>query len=71
MTRPEDTWSPARDERAVTIRFGKVTAIASGVATVEIVTGTTITGVPCYGATAIVGTFVVVLHDGQKAVAIA
>jgi hypothetical protein len=71
MTRPEDTWSPDRHERAVTIRFGKVTAITAGVATVEIVGGSSLTSVPCYGATAAIGTSVLVLHDGQKVVAIA
>jgi len=71
MTRPEDTWAPRRDERAVTIRFAKVTAVAAGVVAVDIVGGSTLTGVPCYGAAPVVGSFVLVLHDGQKAVAIA
>jgi hypothetical protein len=69
VTRPEDTWAPSRSARAATIRYGKITAVAAGSATVEVVGGATLTDVPTYGGAA-AGAAALVLHDGVKAVAI-
>jgi hypothetical protein len=70
MTRPEDAWSPSRSERGATIRFGTVSVVrANGNIDAEVVTGTTVTDVPLYGP-AVVGSRVLLLHDGQKVVAV-
>jgi hypothetical protein len=72
MTRPEDAWTPDRAERGTTIRFGTISVIrANGNIDVVVVTGTTLLDVPVYGPARVVGKRCLVLHDGQKLVAIA
>jgi hypothetical protein len=70
MTRPEDVWTPERDDRSTTLRFGSVAAVVgSDAADVSTVTGTTLAAVPIYGPIA-VGLRVLLLHDGQKLVGV-
>lgn len=69
MTRPEDVYPYARNERAVIMRTGTVVAI--GPSTLDIMLpGGLLEDVPLGGFTAIVGASVTVLFDRDSAVAI-
>jgi hypothetical protein len=62
----------SREDRAATLRFGTITVVrGSGNVDVDVVTGATLLDLPAYGAARVVGGRCLVLHDGQKTVAIA
>jgi len=69
MTRPEDEYPYARNERAVIMRTGTVTAVHASTLDV-LLPGGPMPGVPLGGFTAIVGENVTVLLDRDSALAI-